>query len=232
MTLSTLTTSIENIIQDTSVTDLVTRINDCVSMIAAGIRMSDGQISPPLPDLYSMSSIDTTLIAYADLPPTYQRNVVMVVDSNGNRISGPRGGGYSSFRLFLNQISKKNLSESGDVYVVCVKGSKLYYQGIPSIAKPLTIHFYRLPVDMELFNSVPDGIPAHLQHRLIVHWVCGNFFGEGVEDGENSNKMGHDYHLNKFYTAMIDLVDFIGIDAEPTYYMGGSDIFNDGAVCD
>ena len=232
-TLATLTTSIESIIQDDSITDITNRINDCISMIAAGVRMPDGQISPPLPDLYSMSTVDTTENAYVSLPVTYQRNVFMVVDDNGDRIFAPNGGDYYSFMLFLKHVEKKDLSESSSVYRVCVKGSNLYYQGIPSVAETLAIHFYRLPVDMSEGTNTPDGIPSHLQNRLIVNYVAGDIMGGQIEDGENSLKMGATYHINEFYKAMTDFIDFVGIqDAEPSYYASGNDFFEDGAICD
>jgi hypothetical protein len=178
-----------------------------------------------------MGTVDTTEEAYVSLPATYQRNAFMIADDGGSRISGPNGGDYYSFMLFLNQLQKKDLSESGTVYKVCVKGSNLYYQGIPSVAETLTIHFYRLPVDRSKITEIPDGIPLHLQSRLIVNYVTGQIMGSHIEDGENSKKMGNMYHMDEFYKAMIDLVDFIGIDSEVSYYANGSS-FIDGGMCD
>ena len=71
-----------------------------------------------------------------------------------------RGGNYYNFMLFMNQATKKDLSSSGDVDIVCVKGSRLYYQSIPSASVNLTVMFYRKPVDMALVTDTPDGIPS------------------------------------------------------------------------
>jgi hypothetical protein len=229
-TLLTLETEIAEVVDDDSIS-ITSKINDSISFIAAGIRMPDGTTSPPLPDLYEIATVSTTVNASADLPDNYQRNVFYIADSSGDRILPASGGTYYDFMLFLNRIEKKNLSEVGTVYRVVVKGKKLYYQGIPSVAEDVTIHYYKKPTELALAGSEVDGIPDHLQVRLIKHDVCRNIFGTSLEDGENSKKMAFTHHTNRFYEAMIELVDFIGVDAEPIYY-GSSDSFEDGGCCD
>jgi len=214
-------------IQTESSVLLIARINEAVTTIAGGIRMPNGAISPPLPDLYESAVVATTVNAYASLPATYQRNVFYVADSSGDRILPPRNGSYYSFMQFLNNASKKDLSSTGSVYDVCVKGSKLYYQAIPSVSENLTVMFYRKPVDMALNTDTPDGIPSHLQTRLIKHYV-GEQLAQEMVDGTQAMAA---YHKTMFYTAMQDLVDFIGIDAEPVYYSSNSDFYDLG-VCD
>ena len=216
----------QGIIQDESFYASITdRINDAVSTIAAGVRMPDGMISPPLPDLFDTDTIATaTDAAYKSLPTDYQRNLIMIADSNGDQIAHPRNGNYYSFSLFLRQVSMKDFTEAGDAYIVCVKGTKLYYQGIPSTAKTLTLHFYRAPVDMVDKDDELDGIPEHLQKRLIQHYVAAQIFGEALEDLDPAGQ-GYKYHINKFYEAMTDLIDFVGIDAEPEYF--GSEDWDD-----
>lgn len=227
-TFATLKTQIENLVvlQDPAYLDLSLddRINDAVSSIAAGIRMPDGSVSPVLPDLYQTDTVATTVNAYADLPATYQRNLFYVSDSNGYRIAAPTDGGYYDFVLFLNGCYKKDLSETGTVYVACVKGSKIYYQGIPSASANLTVNYYRKPVDMSADDSTPDGIPDHLQSRLIKHYVARELFGETVKI-DKTTQFKLTYHENEFYKAMQDLIDFVGEnDNEPMYY-GGDNIF-------
>ena len=212
----------QGVLQDSSYYSAITTwINDAVTAIAAGIRMPDGQISPPLPDLFDTDTVDTsTDNAYVSLPSDYQRNLFMVADSSGYKISYPRNGGYYSWGLFIQQISMKDLSETGDVSVVCVRGTKLYYQGIPSSSKTLTVHFYRAPVDLSDDDDEVDGIPEHLQKRLIKHWVCKEIFGEGLEDADNSGKSAVAYHTAKFYEAMTDLIDYVGLYDETPQYFG------------
>jgi len=222
----------QGLLQDSSYySDIADRINDAVTAIAAGIRMPDGMISPPLPDLYDFDTVATsTSNPYASLPSDYQRHLFMVVDETGYQVYPPKGGDYYAFALFLKQAVKKDLSQAGSVFVACVKGSRLYYQGIPSTSKDLTVHFYRKPIAMSDDADTVDGIPDHLQKRLIQHYVAKEVFGEGIEDGEDSRGTGHKYHVARFYEAMTDLIDFIGIDETPIYY--GTNEFLDLGVCD
>ena len=232
--LTTLTNAIQDILQDSAFTNakIAERINDAVDSIAAGIRMPNGQISPPLPDLFTMSTVTTSLtLPYVSLPINYQRNVMNVYDSSGNVISSPRGGNYYSFNLFLRQIQNSALTEAGSVYKVCVKGTKLYYQGIPTAATTLGLHYYKKPTTMVTATDEPDGIPEHLQLPLIKHRVLMDIYGEMLEAGVTEPAVGMKYHEKKFYEALQNMVDFIGIDATPLYYGSGND-YEDGGVCD
>ena len=232
--LTTLTNAIQDILQDSAytTTKIAERINDAVNSIAAGIRMPDGQISPPLPDLFTQSTVTTSLtLPYVSLPVNYQRKVINIYDSSGFRIAPPSGGDYYSFALFLKKVSNFNLIETGSVYRVCVKGSKLYYQGIPTAATTLGLHYYKKPTTMVTGTDEPDGIPEHLQLRLIKHFVCKEIMGEMLEAGVTEPAVGMKYHETKFYTAMTDLCDFIGTDATPQYYGSGND-YEDGGACD
>ena len=185
--------------------------------------MPDGSSSPPLPDLYQYATVDTTALAYADLPTDYQRNVFLINDNTGCKINPPNNGDYYSFNLFLRQSADLTLAETGSVYRVCVKGRKLYYQGIPATAENIGVHYYRKPVAMVADADEPDGIPDHLQMRLIKHYVCKEILGEAIEDGQDNSGVGTKYHTNEFFRAMTDLIDFVGIDAEPQYYGGDDD---------
>jgi len=206
------------------------RINGIVSMIAAGINMPDRSISPPLSDLYSFETVATTTEAYASLPDTYQRNVFSVIDSSSDQILPPHGGNYYSFQLFLRNALKKDLTQIGEILNVAIKGSRLYYQGIPAAASDLTVHFYRKPVDMSDDADTPDGIPEHLQSRLIRNYVAKDLLGEAKEKTDQTISQ-ISYHETEFYNAMQDLIDYIGTDSEPIYY-GRSYINEDYGICD
>lgn len=232
-TLSTLISAIREVIQDNSYTDvsLTNRINEAIKQIAAGVRMPDGQISPPLPDLYAFGTVNTsTTLPYISLPANYQRKVLYIYDSSNFKISPPKGGNYYAFALFLTQIQNMGLTETGSIYRIAVKGTKLYYQGIPSASTTLGVHYYRQPVDLALDGDIPDGIPDHLQTKLIKHHVCKEIFGEAIEDGQDNTAHGTKYHTAKFFEAMTDLCDFVGIDAAPEYY--GADDSEDYGACD
>jgi len=233
-TLSDLRIDVATIIKPLVYTNsiLTSKINKAVTSIAAGIRLPNGIVSPCLPDLYSSGTVGTsTTEAYKALPSTYQRNVFYVSDDNGDRIPPPVGGNYDDFMLFLNQVTEKDLSETGSIYRVAVKGSNLYYQGIPSSSEALIVNFYRKPVDMSNDNDTPDGIPTHLQDRLLKYYTAFDILKDNITD--NKVIMAKiKYYEEEFYKAMQDLVDFIPIDAEPVYYASDNNIYTDGAICD
>lgn len=231
--LNTLTNAIQDILQDSaySNTKVESLINDAVTAIAAGIRMPNGMVSPPLPDLFTVSTVTTVLgVAYVSLPVGYQRGLTNVYDASGNRIAPPRGGDYYSFYLFLQQANHKALMETGSVYMVCVKGSKLYYQGIPSAATTLGVHYYKRPTPMVTATDEPDGIPPHLELPLIKHRVLMDIYGEMLEAGVTEPAVGMKYHTGKFYEAMTELCDYIGIDGAPQFYGDGEGV--DAGACD
>lgn len=232
-TLLQIVNAIQRILDDPAYTDemVVDQINASVTSIAAGIRMPDDQISPPLPDLYAYDSVNTSItLPYVSLPITYQRQVFKVYDDSMNVILPPKGGDYYAFARFMQQVNNLNLAETGTIYLVCIKGSKLYYQGIPSVATFIGLHFYRKPVAMALDDDTPDGIPEHLQIDLLKHHVLKTIFGERIEDGQDNSGVGVKYHTGQFYECMQNLTDFIGIDAGPQYY--GSGDFEDRGRCD
>jgi hypothetical protein len=216
-------------IQTDSDIELTDRINAAVLAIAAGIRMPNGQTSPPLPDLFTTLTVATaTDAAYKTLGTTYQRGVIKVVDSSGDEIACPSGGNYYSFNLFLNRLQKKDMSESGSIYICAVKGTNLYYQAIPSASENLTVYAYRKPVDMSGSSDTPDGIPDQFQTKLIKHYVGWELANEMV-DGLADKQV---YHQNEFYKTMYELIDFIGIDGEPEYYNSEYEGSFDGGICD
>ena len=242
-TLSDIRSEIEAVIQSDLLnasylsTTLNTRINRAITSIAGGIMMPNLQLSPPLPDLYSSGTVSTsTSAAYKALPTTYQRNVFMIADDSDERIPPPPGGDYYSFMLFLNSISDKSLGESGSIYRVCIKGNNLYYQGIPTASEDLTVHFYRKPVAIALDAAVPDGIPDFLQVKLIKNYVIREFFADQIKEDFKSEQLRQSriaWHDSEFYSAMQDLVSYIGDnEGEAVYYRGGNSSFQDLGVCD
>lgn len=221
-TLSTLTDAINDIIQDDAYLAKYTKkINEAVNSIAAGIIMPNRSISPPLPDLVDYDTVITSTQAYVSLPSDYQRNVFLVCDSSGNRISPTSDGNYYAYNLFLRGLSDLRLEEKGQVYCVAIKGTRLYYQGIPATPETIGLHFYRKPTDMALDGDSPDGIPEHLQMKLIKSYVCKGIYGEHLEDGQDNMGTGYKIHNSIFNEAMAELCAFIGIDEGPSYY--GSD---------
>lgn len=191
-------------------TTLGDAINAAVMSISGGIRMPDRSLTPPLPDLYAIDWVDTDPEdPFVDLPEDYQREVVLVFSETQQREVYLAKSHIQFIRRY------PSLSQVGSVEAVSVKGSKLYYQGIPADTQPLVIHYYRKPVAMELDEDLPDGIPEHL-HQIIVHLVAWRIFDE-IEDGIDGHKANTMYHQRRFYELMDDLSAFSGIDGRPAF---------------
>ena len=178
-TLSTLRSLVSNIIQDDSFdnTDIDGYLNRGVSEISGGLQSTLGSfITPPLPNLFSIGTVTTaTTLAYVSMPATYQRNLQFVSNSSGQEIEI-----YNSMIEFAEDYPL--MDGSGSVKAVVVQGNTLYYQDIPTVAEILTLHFYRLPVDMSVATGTPDGIPLHMQIPLLTNYVAWKIF-ELIEDG-------------------------------------------------
>lgn len=227
-TLSSVLDAIKFILQDGSYTDpnLISKINMALANIAGGVRMPSGEVSQPLPDLFTYETVRTSVTEpFVRLPEDYQRKVVNVYDSMGVRINAPSGGGYDAFGLFLRHIADMRLAESGSIYAVAVQGNRLYYQGIPPVEEVIGVQYYRLPTVLTADADVPDCLPFHLQERLLKHYVLMETFGEALEDGHDNRGVAVQYHRGKFYEAMTDLIDYVGYpDAQPLYYGGGGSV--------
>jgi len=179
---------------------LIAKINNAVTKIAGGIRMPNGMISSPLPELMKIDTLTTTTEACVALPSDYQRAVFQISNSDGYKIESIEGVGYYDFRLFLEEVDKKDLSEAGTVKNAVVHGNFLYYQGIPAINEILTIMFYRKPINAVAGIDVIDGIPEHLSLDLIGNYVSSQLLKDKKE-GE--------HYLAKFWLVMDDLISYI-----------------------
>src|SRR4030042_1121509 len=209
------------------VTDIRLRTTNAILKIAAGIKMPNGSISPPLPDLYSSDTVATsTSNPYVALPDEYQRNLFYIANADDEKIYSPKGGDYYSFEKFLKQAVYKDLTEAGEIYMVCVKGTNLYYQGIPSVSENILIHFYRLPVAMSTDSGVPDGLPSGFALNLPKFYVLMDYFGDLIgkdlkQDVKYPDKAFSKwkYYQSKFYAEMEELIGFIGQhDDEAQYF--------------
>jgi len=155
-------------------------INQGVTEIAGGMQSALGDvITPPLPGLLSIDTVTTVIgVAYVDMPLTFQRNLCLAVSARGSEIDIAH-----SFIDFVTMYPA--LSRVGNISEVVEHGGKIYYQGIPTVAEILTLHFYRKPVTMVNDGDVPDGIPEHLQMALLTNfavWKSYEFLEDGIEN--------------------------------------------------
>ncbi len=162
----------------------------------------------PLPDLHSTDTV--TLLAgesSVSLPAEFHRQLDLVVDPDGVELSK-----YDSHIKFLKKYPL--LDESGDPTCCSSKGGTLYCQPSPATDRVLTLYFYRLPVDMTIVTSPaaddePDGIPVHLQDKLLVNYACMHIF-TGIEQGDDGKRPNTDLHTARFIQAVTDLSRFVG----------------------
>jgi len=217
-TLLALQTAIQDIsknhyILDSSSILITSRINDAVNEIAGGILLHNRTISPPLPELYETATVATsTSLPYVSLPATYQRSLFHVASAAGVTVPPPDRCDYYGFAMFVAAATSSLLDTVGAVSRACVKGLKLYYQGVPAVSVNLGIMFYRKPVAMVDPTDVVDGIPDQFQTRLIKHYI-GRQLAKEMVDGTDRLAA---YHAEEFERAMLDMVEFIGTDGAPT----------------
>lgn len=173
-----LQTRAKALVDDESLHDIIdSLLNQGVNEIAGGMQSTLGDwITPPLPNLFSIESVTTDVnLAYVDMPNTYHRNLQLVVSSAGREID------IANSFIAFSEIYPA-LDKSGNITEIAVQGNTLYYQGIPTEAEEVTLHFYRKPVDMTADDDIPDGIPSHLHYELLVNFACWKAY-ELLEDG-------------------------------------------------
>lgn len=198
------------IVSDESYADsLLSMVNQSVREICGGVMIlwpeGDQTLSSPMPDLFTIDTVSTsTSAAYVSLPDDYDRNVVFVAVSDGYEPTYE-----SAFSDFVRSFPLLNMS--GGVSSVAVKGSNLYYQGIPTTSETLTVHYYRAPTDMAQDSDIPEGIPSRFHLSLIVYDVCLKIFKEIYEEDSDQHDVIRSYE-NKRMNELINLESLIGED--------------------
>lgn len=213
MDAQTIITEVQSVIVDNAWTDpgILGIINRGLTTIASGVLIpGKHQVTPPLPDLYTVDTIDTVEGAgICDLPADYQRSVVQVLNSQYEEIPI-----YPSFRRFLQDYPDQN---GGSVRVCAVHGKRLLYREIPSTAETLTVHYYSEPDALTTGDDEPDCLPEHLQLPLLQSFTCAYIFNQ-IEDGIEGQKINTKYWQDAYQQALLDLEIAIGMDGEPQFY--------------
>ena len=193
---------------DFTSTQILALLNEGQMSIAGGGERDHGYpLLAPLPELSSSDTVTFAVDATSvSLPATYHRGVFFVVDANNYKLSG-----YDSHIELLNRYPSL---ETGSTEVYAIKGSTLFYA--PAQAQDVTVHFFRLPVDMDTASdSEPDGIPEHLQERLLVSYAVMKM-SEQIEIGMESSRPNTSFWLARHQAALTDLERMIGPeDREP-----------------
>ncbi len=171
-------------------------INQGVSEIAGGMQSTLGDwITPPLPDLLTIASVDTaTDAAYVAMPTNFNRSLQLAAKATGQEVDIS-----NSFIEFVETYPL--LDKSGIISEVIEHGGNLYYQGIPTASEAVTLYYYRKPVDMSADTDVPDGIPLHLQVSLLVNFAAWKAY-EFIEDGLEGEMLNTQKFMGLFLSAL------------------------------
>lgn len=168
-------TEIENLIQDDSFSSdtLNSYINQ--SILYAGANVD-------IPALKGIDTVDTVLgqayTTLAGLTGGFSGKLRRVKDSEKNHISIT-----SDLALIMDVYPL--MSEEGDVEVVALEGSTLWYQKIPAIVMTLTCLYFRDPATLSTDNAIPSDFPTHLHRSLFVHgtaWMVYDQIEDDVEE--------------------------------------------------
>ncbi|MCP4493239.1 MAG: hypothetical protein GY820_38945 [Gammaproteobacteria bacterium] len=210
MLASVMTTKVQSKITDTSYTgvQILALLNlGQLEVAGGGVRPHGLPKVAPLPDLLSSDTVTAAVDARSvALPDEYHRGLFMVVDASGEEVTIKES--------YIDHLERFPTLETGSTEQCCVMGSSLHYA--PSEAQDLTVHFYRLPVDMETDDEA-DGIPTHLQERLLVSYAVKEIFGE-IEQGIDGNTPNADKWEARYQLALTDLEREIGPeDGRPQY---------------
>lgn len=171
-------------------------INQGVSEIAGGMQSALGDwITPPLPDLFTIGTVNTATDAgYVAMPTNFNRNLQLVVRATGQEVDIA-----NSFIEFTETYPA--LDRSGTIAEAVEHGNVFYYQGIPTASEVVTLHYYRLPVEMSADSDTPDGIPLHLQINLLTNFAAWKAY-EFIEDGLEAETPNTQKYMGLFLSAL------------------------------
>jgi len=211
MTLKEMRDLITSIINDSEYTSTIIDafINEGVLAVATGVMLPGRfDLSPPLPSLYKTDTVATDANNNADLPSDYNRDVVKVSDSDGNKITIE-----PSFMKFTNETK----SEAGTISLVSIHGDKLYYDRVPSSPATLTVGYYSNPSTLTDDGDIPTEIPLVLHRQLIVGYALKEIYNE-IELGMAGQKVDTRNYEAIFNQGLVRLQQLIPEDALPNYY--------------
>ena len=212
MTFQELINEVTNIVQDTAWSEaaIKSKLNQALIVVATGVMLPGKyQLSPPLPDLYTSTDIDTVAgVATCNLTSDFNRDVIQVVNSNGDKIPIE-----VSFRKFLSDYPEQ---QTGSVFKAAVIGNKLVYRDVPATAETLTVHYYKTPTALVNYSDAPSCLPALLHRPLLVGYVCKEIFSQ-IEDGIEGQKTNTGYWTQEFQQGLLDLDVLIPHDGDPMY---------------
>ena len=191
-------TEVEVLLQDSS-SEIVSRIPGAVN--EALFYAVDKVDIPALKRLVSVTTIVDQ--AWASLPSSSAGKLLHVSSSSSN----------GSEILILSNLEdllerSPSLDYEGDVEMVALEGSTLYYQSIPSTATALLVLHYIYPDNLAGASDVPMGIPESTHRKLLIHGAAAILY-EYVEDGlDEKEKTNTIWHTNLRDQGIVDLLSW------------------------
>ena len=153
----------------------------------------------PLPDLLTVAEIAVEAgDRFIVLPSDYHRALVRV------EIDGEPLRRVDSHMDFLGRYGKG----TGDPVAYSLKGKRLWLGPVPNGDIDLTVHYHRLPATMKASDE-PEGLPDHLQYKLLFHYGCREIFSD-IEQGLDGANPDTIKHSRQYALALTDLERFIG----------------------
>lgn len=211
MNLGRLVSEIQDIVQDGaySSTDIITRINEALFDIAAGLEIPTKQnTTAPLPGLFTSDTIDLVSTArYGDMPSDFQRGPVTVYGATSEQVPI-----MTSFMRFMLDYP---ILETGDsISRAILNGNKLYVH--PAVDETVTVTYYSQPEELSDETDEPTWLPAQFHRRLLVNMVCLALYRR-IEDGLEGSKPNTQYYQGEVDKAIYYFDLFLGDDGNPSY---------------
>lgn len=173
-----------------------------LDIAGGGDRQHGNALIAPLPDLFTKDTVTVTAGSETTaMPATFHRGLA--------RLSFNRAGlkRYDSAMALLLRYED---AAAGEPEAYALLGNTLWVRPIPTVKTTLTAYFTRRPEALtRLDTSVPEGLPEHLQKRLLVHYACREIWSD-IEQGLDGNTPETLKHDALFMRALTDLERFIG----------------------
>ena len=211
MNLLQMRTTVSGIINDSDYTDdmIDAFLNEGVLAVATGVILPGRfDLSPPLPNLYATDTVATDANSFVSLPADFNRDVVLVKDSDSNKIPI-----IASFQNFIHLYKE----EAGEVKKCAIDGSKIHYRGIPSSPETLTVNFYETPATLVDDTDIPTEIPLVLHRQLVVGYALKEIYNE-LELGMAGRKVDMRNYEEIFNQGLVRLRQLIPEDSLPNFY--------------
>lgn len=176
--------------------DIVSRIPGAVN--EAILYAADKVDIPSLKRLISVTTIANQ--AWASLPNTSAGKILHVSSSNAD-------GDSIEILSCLEDLLEHSpsLDFEGDVDMVALEGTTLYYQSIPSTPQTLLVLHYAYPETLVREADEPNNFPKSLHRKLFVHGAASILY-EFIEDGlEAEDKNNTNWHTNKMNEGISEL---------------------------